>query len=214
MRQKFLCSLIAVLGLSACDPARTSEETMLVSISGVRLETTQAVYFIGLYMQNLRVRAICHIPTGWTLATGIESRQDVLVEGQASSAVYELKSDSLKELRGLFLVEKRVDEMKGDRGPDYHIDGDLYLDVGGQGPDGTIIPLNSKIVLEPADRCPASGAQRPGGDEARVMARRNKSMAPQNKHLRYRTPHVSPIRSSAWDDRDQRPRRLLPPQGE
>jgi hypothetical protein len=106
------------------------------------------------YLQNYRVRAICHIPTGWVMGTVAQSPHSLAVEGQASSGIYQLDSGSLTEMNGLLLVEKPTESVRSDDEPHDQLDGDLYLDVDGKGPHGTVIPLNSKFIVEAADRCP------------------------------------------------------------
>jgi hypothetical protein len=155
LRPVTLVAFTAV-ALSACEPAPKASPTMLVSIVGVHLESIEAVYTVSVEFENLRVRAICHIPVGWTMAAGNPSRRSLIVEGRASSDTYELPNDALKQLNGLLLVEKWAEGIKIDDGPDHEIRALLYVNVRSEPPDGGIHELKaSNIVVESADRCPA-----------------------------------------------------------
>lgn len=145
-----IVTALAVGTLSACVPA-PKVGRMLVSITGVHLESNEAVYTASLEFEYLRVRAICHIPAGWTMAAGNPSRYSLIVEGRASSDAYDLKNDAVKELAGLVLVEPWNEGTKIDKRPNDKIHAVLYVK-----PDGAIYELSaSKIIVEPADRCPA-----------------------------------------------------------
>jgi hypothetical protein len=152
-----LVAVLTVLGLPACEPTRIAKQTMLVSITGVHMESNQALYLITLNLENLRVRAICRIPTGWNMAAGTPSGLLVTVEGEASYGGYSLRSDRMNELtNGLLLVERWFDSATTDDGLPYKIGGSLDIELLNEDFGWTSRALtSSNIVLEPADRCPA-----------------------------------------------------------
>ena len=150
-----VAAALAATALLMCNIARAADQSMLLSIAGVSLSDEQFVALVSLELHNLRVQAVCHVPSDWSMKVEQPVGMIVDVEGEAGHGASELGTDYLDQLKSLLLVTKFYKNMKLDDSREYKIEGSLIINVRGENPGLVTIPLEpANLVVEPADRCP------------------------------------------------------------
>lgn len=96
--------LLIALALAAPASARAPQRLYLVSIVGLGIGPDEYVNEFKLRSWGVRYKAVCRIPSGWTIKAGSSATADGWFEGEGSHGATWLRAKSASELHGLVLV--------------------------------------------------------------------------------------------------------------
>lgn len=95
-----LIALVLAAPASAAPPKRM----YLVSIVGLGIGPDEYINEFKLQSWGVRYKAVCRIPSGWTIKAGSSATADGWLEGEGSVGATWLRRDGASELHGLVLV--------------------------------------------------------------------------------------------------------------
>jgi hypothetical protein len=124
----------------------------LLSIRGIELKDNEYVAAFHIETWGVRVRAVCHLPAGWSITVGGAVDPSGTLTGNASAGVAFLERSDLGALDRLFLVDDPDTEFP------QHLDGTISIGTyGSHELDWREHPLpQSSYVMEPGQAgCPA-----------------------------------------------------------
>ena len=136
--------------------ALPADAMQLLSIQGVDLSPSGYVSGFNVRTWGVRVRAVCHIPGGWSISVDSDATPSGRLSGRAGQGVTYLDATHLSHLRQLFLIEDLAYVLDGRRGAEPPtFDGRVRVGVYGSDGANTWQRLkSSNYALAPASRCP------------------------------------------------------------
>ena len=99
-------ALALILLIFASSTAKAEQpSTWLVSVEGVSLGPNEQVTGFAFETWGVTVKAVCHIPDGWTIRAGRSTTPSGVLEGKGSNGVSWFMDGSPPEFQNLVLIE-------------------------------------------------------------------------------------------------------------
>jgi hypothetical protein len=134
--------------------------TELLSIHNISLPNNGYIAGFQIDTWGVRVLAVCHLPSGWTITAGKSADPTGILSGEASLGVTDIADGNSAQLSELFLVEVEDDREREEPIPNgvrpARFSGRLTVGTYGQhDPDWHDVPLTSaNLTRDTATKCP------------------------------------------------------------
>jgi hypothetical protein len=146
---RFACAALSVAALLAGAPPAAAFQ--LLSIRGIELKDNEYVAAFRIETWGVRVRAVCHIPTGWSIKIAGALDPSGTLTGGAAGGVAFLERGDLGALDRLFLIDDP------DKDVPRRLDGTVSIGTYGSHEldwrEHKLLPAS--YVFEPGAACPA-----------------------------------------------------------